>query len=101
MISTAVGSVDTEEGLFHFHEQPNPDCPVGRNIDKVLDQRLIDAQKAMEEKLRSTTLADIVEDTRQAVNNESGIEETILEEHLVQQPESGKLRSYISMEVLK
>ena len=41
-IYKAVGSVDTEEGLFHFHEQPNPDCPVGRNIHKVLDQRLID-----------------------------------------------------------
>ena len=72
-IYIAVGSVDTEEGLFHFHEQPNPDCPVGRNIHKVLDQRLIDAQKAMEEKLRSTTL-DIVEDTRHAVDNESNEE---------------------------
>ena len=70
-IYTAVGSVDTEEGLFHFHEQPNPDCPVGRNIHKVLDQRLIDAQRAMEERLKSTTLADIVEDTKQAVNNET------------------------------
>ena len=66
----AVGSVDGEEGLFHFHEQPNPDCPVGRNIHKVLDQRLIDAQRAMEEKLRSTTLADIVEDTKTAIKNE-------------------------------
>lgn len=66
----AVGSVDGEEGLFHFHEHPNPDCPVGRNIHRVLDQRLLDAQRAMEESLRSTTLADIAKDTRQAVNNE-------------------------------
>jgi DNA-binding IscR family transcriptional regulator len=51
-----------------------PRRTVGRNIHKVLDQRLIDAQKAMEEKLRSTTLADIVEDTRQAVDNESNEE---------------------------
>ena len=58
-IYKAVGSVDEKEGLFHFHEQPNPACPVGRNIHKVLDQRLRDAQKAMEEELRSTTLADI------------------------------------------
>ena len=69
-IYRAVGSVDEEEGLFHFHEQPNPDCPVGRNIHKVLDQRLIDAQRAMEEKLRSTTLADIVKDTKTAIKNE-------------------------------
>lgn len=66
----AVGSVDAEEGLFHFHEQPNPDCPVGRNIHKVLDQRLIDAQRALEDRLRLTTLADIVEETKQAINSE-------------------------------
>lgn len=23
-----------ENALFHFHENPNPDCPVGRNIHK-------------------------------------------------------------------
>lgn len=69
-IYKAVGSVDTEEGLFHFHEQPNPDCPVGRNIHRVLDQRLIDVQRAMEEKLKSTTLADIVKDTKTAIKNE-------------------------------
>ena len=68
-IYKAVGSVDME-GIFHFHEQPNPDCPVGRNIHRVLDQHLIDAQRAMEEKLRTTTLSDIVEDTRKAANNE-------------------------------
>ena len=66
----AVGSVDKEEGLFHFHEQPNPDCPVGRNIHRVLDRHLLDAQRAMEERLRSATLADIVEDTKTAVKNE-------------------------------
>lgn len=66
----AVGSVDNEEGLFHFHEQPNPDCPVGRNIHNVLDRHLVDAQRAMEESLKSTTLADIVEDTKQAIINE-------------------------------
>ena len=68
----AVGSVDEEEGLFHFHEQPNPDCPVGRNIHKVLDQRLIDAQRAMEDRLKTTTLADIMNDTKQAIKNEEG-----------------------------
>jgi DNA-binding IscR family transcriptional regulator len=31
----------------------------------------MDAQKAMEERLKTTTLADIAEDTKQAVGNES------------------------------
>ena len=66
-----VGSVDAEEGLFHFHEQPNPECPVGRNIHKVLDRHLAQAQRAMEDSLKATTLADISNDTKQAVDNES------------------------------
>ena len=67
----AVGSVDADEGLFHFHEQPNPECPVGRNIHKVLNRHLAEAQKAMEDSLKTTTLADISNDTKQAVGNES------------------------------
>ena len=67
----AVGSVDEKEGLFHFHEQPNPDCPVGRNIHQVLGYRLEEARKAMEEQLKSTTLADIVEDTKEAIGKET------------------------------
>ena len=70
-IYRAVGSVDEEEGLFHFHEKPNPACPVGRNIHKVLDGRLKEAQRAMEEQLKATSLADIAEDTRKAVRNEA------------------------------
>ena len=73
-IYKAVGSVDPEEGLFHFHEQPNPECPVGRNIHKVLDQHLLDAQRALEAELRSTTMADIAEDIRKAVIKESNEE---------------------------
>ena len=66
----AVGSVDAEEGLFHFHEQPNPASPVGRNIHHVLDGRLHDVQRAMEDQLRKTTLADVVNDTQQAIKSE-------------------------------
>ena len=58
------------EGLFHFHEQPNPECPVGRNIHRVLDRRLLDAQRAMEDTLKSATLADIAEDTKKAIHQE-------------------------------
>ena len=67
----AVGSVDADEGLFHFHEQPNPECPVGRNIHKVLDRHLAEAQRALEDSLKTTTLADISNDTKQAVDHES------------------------------
>ncbi len=52
-----------EDGkLFHFHENPNMECPVGRNIHKVLDEKLERVQKAMEQEMDSITLADIVRD---------------------------------------
>jgi Rrf2 family protein len=58
----AVDSV--EDGLFNFHDDPNPACPVGRNIHAVLDGRLFDAQDAMERELRNVSFADLVEDLK-------------------------------------
>ena len=53
-------AVDSVEGdLFHFHENPNPACPVGRNIHAVLDVKLQEAQAALENQLKMTTLADL------------------------------------------
>ncbi len=59
----AVECVDGE-GLFHFHEDPNSLCPVGRNIHAVLDGRLEEIQRAMEEQMKLVTIRDIVEDTK-------------------------------------
>ena len=53
-----------EEGLFHFHENPNTNCPVGRNIHKAMDKKLLQVQEAMEEAMKKITLADVAEDTR-------------------------------------
>lgn len=62
----AVECVEKGE-LFHFHENPNADCPVGRNNHVVLDDRLTRVQKAMEAELASITLEDIMRDTRKLV----------------------------------
>lgn len=51
-----------ENALFHFHENPNPDCPVGRNIHNILDDKLLRVQNAMEQELKSITLADMKKD---------------------------------------
>ena len=68
-IYKAVDCVD-DEGLFHFHENPNAECPVGRNIHKAMDGRLEAAQAALENELKSTTLAQVVADTRKEINEE-------------------------------
>lgn len=50
----------SEEHLFNFHESPNPECPVGRNVHAVLDGELAAAQQALEDRLAQTTLADLL-----------------------------------------
>ena len=60
-----------KEGLFHFHESPNPPCPVGRNIHQVLDGRLIQVQNALERELEKMTLADVVKDARTCMAKET------------------------------
>ena len=48
--------------LFHFHENPNPQCPVGKNIHNILDDKLKRVQDAMERELQAITLEDVKED---------------------------------------
>ena len=45
--------------LFHFHEAPNPECPVGRNIHTLLDDKLKAIQDAMEAEMKKYTVADL------------------------------------------
>lgn len=54
--------------LFHFHENPNTDCPVGKNIHRILDDKLQKVQDAMEKELASITLEDIKRDTEVYLN---------------------------------
>lgn len=60
-----------DEGLFHFHENPNMDCPVGRNIHKALDEELLNIQSAMENQMKSITIAEVVKRTRQEIQKEA------------------------------
>lgn len=68
-IYRAVDCVESGD-LFHFHEDPNTKCPVGRNIHAVLDDKLIKIQEAFENEMKKTTLADIIEETKQLIDTE-------------------------------
>ena len=59
----AVDCVD-EEGIFHFHENPNPECPIGRNIHRAMDGKLEQIQRCMEEEMKRITVADVTRDIR-------------------------------------
>jgi hypothetical protein len=42
-----------------LHQDPNVDCPVGRNIEAALQSELLEAQTAMEQRLAQTTLSQL------------------------------------------
>ena len=55
-------AVEKKEALFHFHENPNPECPVGKNVHAVLDRRLFSIQEVMREQMESITLQYLIND---------------------------------------
>lgn len=49
-----------EDGqLFNFHDNPNPKCPVGRNIEAALRLEMKEAQSAMEQRLAQVNLSQL------------------------------------------
>lgn len=62
-------NVVQEKELFSIHENPNPKCPVGRNIQNTIEPLFTSAQLAMEKMLRSVTLEDVVKDIATSENN--------------------------------
>ena len=67
-IYKAVECVDNGE-LFHFHENSNQNCPVGKNIHLILDDKLKRVQTAMENELNSITLEEIIKDAKKYIRN--------------------------------
>ena len=64
LTSDFMASIGPSGKLFSFHDNPNPACPVGRNIHGILDQSLEDVQMAMEKELEKKTLAGILKDAK-------------------------------------
>jgi DNA-binding IscR family transcriptional regulator len=58
-------AVCVEQDLFSKHSSPNLECPVGKNINKILGPKLLDAQAALEANLKQTTFADLIEKLNQ------------------------------------
>ena len=57
-----------ENGLFHFHENPNTNCPVGKNIHKAMDERLAAIQDAMESEMKKISVGDVYNDIKREMN---------------------------------
>ncbi|WP_367269651.1 Rrf2 family transcriptional regulator [Acidaminococcus timonensis] len=57
----------SKDALFHFHESPNPQCPVGSHIHAALDDKLQDIQKQFENDLRKHNVGEVVADLEKAI----------------------------------
>ena len=68
-IFNAVDCIEDNQ-LFHFHENPNTDCPVGRNIHHSLDSKLNIIQSSLEQSMKNITVADVVKDTQTYIASE-------------------------------
>jgi len=61
-------AVEMEDELFAIHENPNPDCPVGANIQATLESVFREAQHALEDRLGQTRLDQVVTDLTARAN---------------------------------
>lgn len=66
-------AVETQshDNLFRFHDNPNPNCPVGRNIHNSLDGTLAEIQKHFEEELSHHTVESVYEKTAEAIKEQA------------------------------
>ena len=61
--------MEEDEDLFHIQENPNPQCPVGRNIQQVLGNKLSVVKNHMLNDFAKITLDDLLNDINTAEQN--------------------------------
>lgn len=54
-------AVEPDNELFAVHEHPNPNCPVGKGIHRVLDDAFHNAQSALEAKLSGLNIQGVLD----------------------------------------
>ncbi|MGE7951201.1 Rrf2 family transcriptional regulator [Lysinibacillus xylanilyticus] len=57
-------AINGPEQLFAIHDEPNPDCAVGRKIQCTLEGVYTSVWHAMEEQLQAQTLQDVLDQLR-------------------------------------
>ena len=54
-------AVEVDEDLFHLHENPNPNCLVGKNIHNILEGRLDNVKKIADNELKKINLQSLLD----------------------------------------
>ena len=69
-VFNAVDGLD-RDGLFHFHDNHNINCPVGKNIHKALDDKLMKIQDSMNSQMAKIKIGDVYNDIISEINKEA------------------------------
>lgn len=59
-----------EPHLFKIHQNPNPECPIGRNIKQAVFPFLAGAEKQLRESLARDSLADVIKRIKKLAEEE-------------------------------
>lgn len=66
-------AVGEDRSVIPIHASPSPKCPVGRNIQAVLETRIQSAEQALRDELANTTIASLAGDlTRREQRRRAG-----------------------------
>ena len=63
-------AVEENSSAFHLHENPNPACPVGRNVHAVLDHNLAMVDQSMQEQMSQISLQKLIDETQERIRGE-------------------------------
>jgi len=74
-------NVVNEKELFSIHENPNPQCPVGRNIQDAIVPLFATAQSALEKALDYITIEDVVKDIMNKEDLKSNLSDVPIDSH--------------------
>jgi Rrf2 family protein len=58
-LADVCAAVADDREMLLIHDSPNPKCPVGRNIQAVLETRIAAAERAFMAELAGTTIRDL------------------------------------------
>ncbi|MFK4568265.1 Rrf2 family transcriptional regulator [Enterococcus sp. UD-01] len=58
-------AVELDHDIFNIHQNPNPHCIVGANIQAALEKQYAKVQQSMEAELKEIALADVIQQIKQ------------------------------------
>ena len=62
-------AVEENGSVFHLHDNPNPACPVGRNVHAVLNHNFATVDQAMQEQMTKITLQMLIDETQERIRS--------------------------------